>query len=280
MLEGQVNVDLEDLQSNWDALGKADPLWAILKIPGKGGNRWQVDEFFKTGSKEIDSIMEYVSSLGVSLTRQTALDFGCGVGRLTQALAGYFDRVYGVDLAPSMLELAKKYNKHGDRCNYVLNETDDLILFMDNTFDFIYTNIVLQHMEPEYSKRYIKEFLRVIAPGGLIIFQLPSEPIDVVPAPRSRRSLKGTIRRQLPRFLLDFYRTIRGIPPPYAVSNGEQPKMEMHGIMREDVERFLKENGAMILDIVQDFSAGRNWSSFRYCIAKNDTHGCKAPVAG
>lgn len=261
-------MDIKDLQRNWDAFGDADPLWAILKMPGKEGNRWQVDEFFKTGSEEIASIIEYVSSLGVSLTGKTALDFGCGVGRLTQALAGYFDQVYGVDIAPSMLELAKKYNKQGDSCKYLLNETDDLKLFIDSSFDFIYTNIVLQHVKPEYAKHYLKEFLRVICPGGLIIFQLPSESIEVVPAPRSGKSLKDTIRPLLPRFLLDSYRTVRGIPRPHPMPNGEQPKMEMHGIRREDVERFLRQNGARIVDIVQDFSAGPSWVSFRYCITK------------
>jgi SAM-dependent methyltransferase len=48
-------------------------------------------------------------------------------------------------------------------------------LFHDDFFDFIYTNIVLQHMRPEYSKAYLKEFLRVLSPGGLLVFQLPTE---------------------------------------------------------------------------------------------------------
>jgi hypothetical protein len=31
-------------------------------------------------------------------------------------------------------------------------------------------------MEPQYSRRYISEFLRVLAPGGLVVFQVPDAP--------------------------------------------------------------------------------------------------------
>jgi SAM-dependent methyltransferase len=76
-----------------------------------------------------------------------------------------------------MISQAKKFNRHKDRCVYLQNDRSDLVLFQDNFFDFIYTSIVLQHMRPEYSKAYLKEFLRVLSPGGLLVFQLPSRPI-------------------------------------------------------------------------------------------------------
>src|SRR5262249_36530770 len=39
----------------------------------------------------------------------------------------------------------------------------------------ICTYLVLQHMRPEYSTSYLREFLRVLAPGGVLVFQLPAE---------------------------------------------------------------------------------------------------------
>ena len=80
-----------------------------------------------------------------------------------------------MDIASDMLRLAYEFNRHGPRCSYRLNTTNDLQLFSDDYFDFIYSNIVLQHMKPEYAANYIREFVRVLAPGGLIVFQLPSE---------------------------------------------------------------------------------------------------------
>ncbi len=82
-------MNIRDLRQDWDAFGKNDPMWAILTAPGKRGNKWQAEEFFETGGREIEELMKYVQSLGVSLSRRRALDFGCGVGRLTQAVRAF-----------------------------------------------------------------------------------------------------------------------------------------------------------------------------------------------
>jgi SAM-dependent methyltransferase len=168
-------MNLQELQWNWNQFGKEDPLYAILTHPDKKENRWDQQEFFKTGEDEVKSLIDYITSLHVPITFRRALDFGCGVGRLTQALCGYFDNCDGVDIAPSMVDLANKFNSFGDRCQYHVNISDDLQLFDANTFDFIYSMIVLQHIEPKYIIRYIEEFIRVLKPGGIAVFQIPSE---------------------------------------------------------------------------------------------------------
>jgi len=175
-------MDLKELQRNWDELGKADPLWAILSSPEKLGGKWGLREFFRTGQEEIARVMQDIDLLRIPLPQARALDFGCGVGRLTQALCQYFEECCGVDIAPSMIKLAEGYNRYGSRCRYYLYAANDLRLFGDGSFDFVYTNIVLQHMRPEYSKSYIKEFLRILRPGGVLIFQIPSESAAFVPA--------------------------------------------------------------------------------------------------
>jgi SAM-dependent methyltransferase len=178
MVGNPSGMDLEELQANWDKFGKTDPLWSIITAPSKRGGRWDADEFFATGCREIAAVMAYVQSLGVVLRKGRALDFGCGVGRLTQALCAYFAACDGVDIAPSMIELARRYNKFGEKCRYHLNEVPNLSLFADNSFEFIYSSVTLQHMRPDYSAAYLKEFLRVLAPGGLAVFQLPGELVE------------------------------------------------------------------------------------------------------
>jgi SAM-dependent methyltransferase len=170
-------MDLEELQWNWNEFGKTDPLYAILTVPSKRNNRWHVDEFFKTGETEIQSVIGYLNSLGRVTENRRALDFGCGVGRLTQALCRYYQECDGVDIAPSMISAASQFNRFGDRCRYHLNEKDDLRLFDDNQFDFMYSMIVLQHIAPPFSSNYIREFIRVLKPDGLALFQIPSAPI-------------------------------------------------------------------------------------------------------
>ena len=121
--------DLDALAHTWDVLGEHDPLWAVLTRPGTQGGRWDVEEFFLEGAEQVDGALGLVEGeIGWHLATGAALDFGCGVGRLTQALCRRFDRVDGVDIAPSMIRGAERFNRFGDRCRYHLNARDDLDL--------------------------------------------------------------------------------------------------------------------------------------------------------
>jgi hypothetical protein len=51
----------------------------------------------------------------------------------------------------------------------------------------VLTVLVLQHMRPEYATGYVREFLRVLRPGGVAFFQIPTEARHV-PAAGRRRS--------------------------------------------------------------------------------------------
>ena len=90
---------LKSLENNWDWFGRVDPLWAISSFNDKRGNKWDDQEFFRTGFVEIEKIMKYLESQNIEIRHHKALDFGCGVGRLTQALAKHFDFVDGLDIA-------------------------------------------------------------------------------------------------------------------------------------------------------------------------------------
>jgi SAM-dependent methyltransferase len=165
-------MELGELQRHWDELGRRNPLWAILT----GNEKWELDQFFLSGDIEIARVLRYVGLLGIRVRPQRALDFGCGVGRLTQALCGHFFRASGVDIAPSMIARAEALNRFGGRCRYYVSTSDDLRLFADEAFDFVYSNIVLQHVRPVYAKNYVREFVRVLRPGGVAVFQVPSGP--------------------------------------------------------------------------------------------------------
>jgi SAM-dependent methyltransferase len=186
-------MELKELQKNWDEFGKTDPLWAILTDPEKRNGRWDAQEFFRRGEAEVAEILACAGALEIPFNRRRVLDFGCGVGRLSQALCRHFEECIGVDIAPSMIDLAEQYNSHGSRCRYYVNEADNLRLFPDEHFDFICSSIVLQHMQPTYSKKYIEEFLRVLTPGGLLVFQIPSE--HNVPRPGSGPEREALYRR-------------------------------------------------------------------------------------
>ena len=255
-------VNLRRLQKQWNALGETDPLWAIITLPEKRGGKWDPEELFAWGRDEVERLLAYVQGLGLEIRHEAALDFGCGVGRLTQALADHFDEVHGVDIALSMVRHAERFNRHGARCHYHLNAADDLRLFEPDRFDFVYTNVTLQHMEPRYAKRYVVEFLRVMRPGGVLIFQVPSElepPSGRPAASRARRFLK----QLLPGPIVSLNRRLRRVR---RWRPGE-PRMEMHGIPKPAVIELLESHGGIVVDVQPDAWA-TGWTGFRYCVTK------------
>jgi SAM-dependent methyltransferase len=178
---------LQQLQRDWNGLARKDAMWAVLTGPFGAERSWDPDAFFQTGVDEISSLLGRLGAAGIAPPPGRALDFGCGPGRLTQALAGHFAHVDGVDIASTMIEQARALNRHGNACTYHLNTAGDLQLFAGGSFDFIYSSITLQHMEPRHSRRYIEEFFRVARPGGVAVFQIPSHPIAIV-RPQTRQA--------------------------------------------------------------------------------------------
>lgn len=246
-------MDIRNLEKNWDKLGENDPLWAIITDPVKKGNKWDINEFFLTGIEEISSVIKHLKELPVEFSCKKALDFGCGVGRLSQALAGYFEEVCGIDIAPSMIAAARQFNRYPNKCIYYLNQADNLKLFKSDTFDFIYSNIVLQHMEPRYSKAYIKEFMRILAPKGVLVFQIPCLCIGKI------ERVKQIIQKYFP-FLYELLVRLK-YGWNYSV-------MEMHAIKKEEMVNFLEGIGGKILDIESWQSSQKRWLNCRYFVNK------------
>lgn len=164
---------LDRLHETWDGLAAVDPFWAVLSSAEHRLGGWDPDRFFATGREEIDELIAELQTRGIPLPRGTALDFGCGVGRLSRGLARHFESVIGIDLSARMVELARELTPEPN-VRYLVNRAEHLSLLADGSVDFLYTGRVLQHVPPELTLVYLREFLRVLAPGGLAVFQIPS----------------------------------------------------------------------------------------------------------
>ena len=174
MADTQRESELRRVQKTWDALARgSDVLGIIYGYPRKPNQ--SLESFFATGEREIGRTLRNARHRRLPRRREAALDFGCGVGRLTQAMARRFEHAIGVDISAAMIETARALNRHGDRCEYVLNEDASLAAFGDASFDFVYSNVVLQHMPPDLGRLYVAEFARVLRPGGLLVFQVPHD---------------------------------------------------------------------------------------------------------
>lgn len=237
---------LHKLREDWTTLGAEDPLWAVCVSEHARGGKWDLEAFFELGRTEVSAALAELDRLGLAPGRRRALDFGCGVGRLSAALAEHVDEVIGVDIAPTMLEQARRFDRSGGRCRFVLNTGPDLAFLPDRSVDLVYSSLVLQHMPADLAAGYLREFARVLTDGGVAIFQV---------ADRSTRSLRALIVRLSPWPVLRFLqRRVLGYPAP----------MRMTLLRRADVERSLAGTGVRIVDRVDDQMYWGPWRYSRY----------------
>jgi SAM-dependent methyltransferase len=255
---------LRYLRKTWDQFGRNDPLWAILTHSGKKGNRWDLDEFFQTGRDDIARLVAYLDRVAPWCRRGSALDFGCGIGRLTLALADHFDEVVGVDVARPMITRADELNPTPDRCRFVLNRSAHLRRFADGTFDLVYSRIVLQHMQPPLVRRYLPELIRVLRPGGALVFQLP-DTLNVDPEELFRAApVEGRLKQRLPRHWVWAWRSFK-----YRIIVGPKPlRMEMFGMPRDEVEAVILAAGGRLVDVQPDHSHGTDDPGWQYCVTR------------
>ena len=228
--------DLLGVKQMWETLAQTDPLWAICTDGKRRGGGWDEKEFFATGEEEISKVLAHVAAIGLKPRWQGhALDFGCGVGRLTQALCERFAGCVGVDISPTMIRLAQQHNRHGKRCLYALNDAGDLGKYRDGEFTFIYSSIVLQHMAPKYMTIYLREFARVLAPGGIVVCQVPDYEHRFKNLVRQRQRLRTQLNRLMKMKL--------------AESETSTRQMEMHWLGERQVRQALQGGGCRVVDI-------------------------------
>jgi SAM-dependent methyltransferase len=186
--------NVEHLSREWDELARGDALWEVLSDPDRSDGRWQLDEFFASGEQEVGAALERARGLGRPERHERALDFGCGVGRLTRALAASFDRCVGVDVSAEMVERAQKLNADRENLQFVVNVAPDLAAFDAASFDLVYSSKVLQHMPSERQAcAYVADFFRLLRPRGIAIFQLWTH-IPLRNRMQARRRLYGGLR--------------------------------------------------------------------------------------
>jgi SAM-dependent methyltransferase len=158
---------LHELQRDWTRIGNEHPIF------GTAGNaKFNRDAYFESGLLEIESVLSRASASGLEVARGKALDFACGLGRVTQALSRIFEEVHGLDISPSMISRAKVENANPDKCHFRVCCDRSLSAFDPDFFDLIVAINVLQYTPPPLAKGYVREFVRLLKPGGLLYFQM------------------------------------------------------------------------------------------------------------
>ena len=150
-----------DTDADWRELGATQPYWGVLTHPDYRTENLtpaNLEAFYASGGEYISDIVRRLKAATGKPAGGQALDFGCGAGRLTEAMTAYAHPVTGFDISPGMLAEARK---RGGKAAYV----DTM---PDGPFDWINSFIVLQHIPPDRGLALIDDLLARLAPGGLI----------------------------------------------------------------------------------------------------------------
>jgi SAM-dependent methyltransferase len=155
----------------WDERARLNAPWYV--DTSLSYDEPDLDRFFETGRQIVaEAIGGDVRPSGTSL----AVEIGCGLGRITLALADSYERVIGVDISREMLERAREVASH-ERVTFVLGDGASLSQIRDGVADLVLTFTVFQHIPSvEVIERYISEAGRILKPGGLFVFQWNNTP--------------------------------------------------------------------------------------------------------
>jgi ubiquinone/menaquinone biosynthesis C-methylase UbiE len=116
--------------------------------------------------------LEYAYHLVGDVTGRSVLDIGCGSGMNSALLAFRGARVTGIDISPSLVELAvqrARINGIAERTRFLVTSAHDLP-FPDRSFDLVVGIAILHHLDVPLVAR---ETLRILKPGGRAVFQEP-----------------------------------------------------------------------------------------------------------
>lgn len=235
---------LEKLQSDWETLARQPRYW---KRGGNSEDGWTDDTFLRTGQAETVDMLGNLTRLFPALKPGNALDFGCGVGRLTEPLADMFDTVTGIDISAEQIRLAQERVQRPN-VTFQVNAAADLAAYESDSFDLVYAHVVFQHMRPELTFGYLTEFARVLRPGGVACFDLPSQ---------ARLTPGGVAYTVLPKWAVNALKMGR-----------DRVLMEMNPVSHEVLAPWLETQGFAAPVLQPSASAGKNWTAFRYFAQK------------
>ncbi len=181
-----------DSERYWDERARENALFFVDNEIGYDDP--DTDAFWQRGEEVVERMLAIVD---LTVGRDdVVVDIGCGVGRLTRALATHAGHVYGVDVSREMLRLAEQHNPQLENVEWLHGDGRGLGALDDDSVTGCFSHVVFQHIpDPGITANYVREMGRVLRPGGWALFQVSTDPsVHRQPKLSLAARLKGVLR--------------------------------------------------------------------------------------
>lgn len=226
-----------DPACDWVQLGESNPYFGVLSDDRYRGATLEGDvsrEFFETGRQHVGLLMETLQRCFGDFGKGLALDFGCGVGRISQALAEEFEQVVGLDVSPGMLAEARSNAVSCNIRNLDYCESAGPQSIAIEAFDLVHSFIVLQHIPVAIGEPLIERLIAAVKPDGIGALHLTITPSEGGLAV----GLRNLVKRNPILRILGNLATGRSWNSPVMEMNTYAPERIVEMLARERIEQF------------------------------------------
>jgi SAM-dependent methyltransferase len=197
----------ERMRDDWNKRARLDAHFFVAF----GGRNQTEEEFNATAADVLRSIEGQLKRLPAKANRRAwrALEIGCGPGRLMRPLSRHFGEIHGVDVSDEMIRLGRERLSDIPHAHFHTTDGATLPQFADESFEFIYSYAVFQHIPAQdVVLEYMHEVRRLLKPGGV------------------------------------FHGQFNGVAPP-----GDADTWSGVAFSAEDIHTFTRENGLQLLNL-------------------------------
>lgn len=163
------------MREDWERRAREDANYYVAF-----GRREQEEaEFEATAADVVRNLDRELRRFGgaAEIARLRALEIGCGPGRIMLPMSRRVAEIRGVDISEGMIRRAEERLRGAVNARASVNNGADLAEFENDSFDFVYSYAVFQHIpSEEIVWSYLRESRRVLRPGGLLRCQINGLP--------------------------------------------------------------------------------------------------------
>lgn len=127
----------------------------------------KVDYFLRSGRDSVEAIAGLLRQNGIDpRTIDTALEFGCGVGRILRQWGSDRPRhLHGTDYNPKLIEWCRRNYRFA---TFSVNPLAGPLPYDASTFDLVYAWSVFTHLDVDLCRQWMAELARVVKPDGVL----------------------------------------------------------------------------------------------------------------